>query len=256
MKPSLFPTLTLAAIAAFSAAAEAAPVLNGMATTFKNGDGAWVGRIGPNGSGVTWVDDRLGNKRPSYHTQYDDFLKNGLLWYNHSKQWTGDYSVVPSFTFGVDVNAITVQEGVYATTRDLMVYFLDHENPPEGYDSISVGVKIGTLQVGLGWQRWSVTIPDTKSLELPEGWIGTGATDADGNPMLPPGRTFAEVMAHVDSIGIQTVRQSNVIPLDYFDVAIDNPYISAVCPGAATRSSLEKPAGVQALQGSPFQPCN
>lgn len=254
MKPSLSTTLVLAALVACSAAADAAPVINGVYSSFKNDDGGWVGRIGPNGTGVTFVDETLGKRKPSYRTQYDDFLKNGLRWYNDGKRWTGDYSVVPSVAFGVDVNTLKLQEGQGYTTRDLMVYFLDYQHPPKGYDSISVGVKIGTLQMGLGWQHLTVTIPDTASLDLPEGWIGTGATDADGNPMLPKGRTFAEVMSHVDEVAIQTVRQPSLLVLDDFDVAIDNPYIAAVCPGTSAKFSLDKtPAAATA--GSPFRPC-
>ena len=254
MKPSLSTTLALAALAAFSAAADATPAINGMVSTFKNDDGGWVGRIGPNGTGVTFIEATLGDRKPSYRTQYDDFLKNGLRWYNDGKRWTGDYAVVPSFSFGVDVNTLKLQEGQNYTTRDLMVYFLDYQHPPKGYDSISVGVKIGTLQMGQGWQRMTVTVPDTTSLTLPEGWVGTGATDRDGNTMLPPGRTFAEVMAHVDEIAIQTVRQSNILVLDDFDVAIDNPYVAAVCPNASAKFSLDK-TPAPAVHGSPFQPC-
>lgn len=254
MKPSLSTPLVLAALAAFSAAADATPAINGVYSTFKNDDGGWVGRIGPNGTGVTFIEPALGDHKPSYRTQYDDFLKNGLRWYNDGKRWTGDYSVVPSVSFGVDVNTLKLQEGQNYTTRDLMVYFLDYQHPPKGYDSISVGVKIGTLQMGLGWQHLTVTIPDTTSPELPAGWVGTGATDADGNPTLPRGRTFAEVMSHVDEIAIQTVRQPNVLVLDDFDVAIDNPYVAAVCPNASARFSLEK-APLATAQHSPFRAC-
>ncbi len=254
MKSSLCITLALAALAAFSAAADAAPTINGEYTTFKNGDGGWVGRIAPNGTGVTWVDDAIGNHKPSFRTQYDDFLKNGLRWYNDGKRWTGDYSVVPAFTFGVDVNTLKMQEGQNYVTRDIMVYFLDYQHPPKGYDSISVGVKIGTLVTGQGWQHMTVTVPDTASVDLPEGWVGTGATDKSGNTMLPPGRTFAEVMSHVDEIAIQTVRQSDLLVLDGFDVAIDNPSIAAVCPGASAKFSLGKPAAATTA-GSPFRTC-
>jgi hypothetical protein len=255
MHPSLRATLALAAVAAFSTAASAAPAINGTVNTFAHGDGGWVGRIGPNGTGLTFIEERTGQRKPSLRTQYDDFLKNGLRWYNDGRGWTGNYAVVPSFTFGVDVDAFQLSEGQNVVTRDLWVYFLDTQHPPRGYDSISVGVKIGTMQVGQGWQRMTVTIPDTTATELPAGWVGTGATDADGNPMLPKGRTFAEVMSHVDEIAIQTGRQANVLLLDAYDVAIDNPYITAECPGATARFSLEK-TPAPAAAGSPFQPCN
>lgn len=255
MKASLSACLAIAGLALSCAAAQAAPAANGMVTTFKNGDGGWIGRIGPNGTGVTFVEERFGDRKPSYRTQYSDFLKNGLRWYNDGKRWTGDYSVVPSFTFGVDVNTFKLQEGQNATTRDLMVYFIDAHHPPKGYDSISVGVKIGTLEMGTGWQQFTVTIPDTHSLTLPDGWVGTGATDADGNPMLPPGRTFAEVMSQVDEIAIQTVRQPNVLVLDDFDVAIDNPHVVAVCPGSVKSAfSLDK-APLAPTANSPFRAC-
>ena len=254
MKPSPSTLFTLAALALSCATAQAAPAINGVYSTFKNDDGGWVGRIGPNGTGVTFIEPTLGKRKPSYRTQYDDFLKNGLRWYNDGRRWTGNYALVPSFSFGVDVNTFKLQEGQLYVTRDLMVWFLDYQHPPKGYDSISVGVKIGTLQMGQGWQHLTATIPDTASLTLPEGWVGTGATDRDGNTMLPPGRTFAEVMSHVDEIAIQTVRQSNILVLDDFDVAIDNPYVAAACPNASPRFSLDKTPAA-AANGSPFQPC-
>jgi hypothetical protein len=254
MKPRVLSLIALAAALA-AGTALAAPGENGMRTTFKKGETGWVGRVGPNGTGITYVEEKFGSPRPSLRTQYDDFLKNGLRWYNDGHGFTGDYGVVPSFTFGVDVDTLSLVEGQSQTTRDLMVWFLDYQNPPEGYEAISVGVKIGTLQAGTGWQHWVATVADTASTELPEGWIGTGATDPNtGGSILPPGRTFAEVMHHVDEIAIQTVRQSNIFALDYFDVAIDNPSVIANCPGGAkVRPTADVPPG--AKKGSPFSPC-
>jgi hypothetical protein len=250
-----FPALAFAALAALATSSQAGQAVNGQVSSFKKGEAGWVGRVGPNGTGLTYIDTTMGAPRPALHTQYDDFLKNDLRFYNDKKGWTGNYAVVPSFTFGVDVNAITVQEGQGDITRDVMVYFLDFKHPPQGYDSISVGTKIGTLEMGQGWQHWSITVPDTTSLTLPDGWVGTGATDDQGNSILPPGRTFAEVMSHVDEVAIQTVPQPSKLVLDYFDVAIDNPSISAVCANQARRPfSVDKPA-LPAAKGSPFQPC-
>jgi len=255
MKHISLPALAVLALAALATTAHAGQAVNGQVTNFKKGEAGWVGRVGPNGSGETWVDDTMGKKLPSLHTQYADFLKNSLRFYNDNRAWKGDYSVVPSFSFSVDVNAITVQEGQGYITRDLMVYFLDFKNPPPGYDSIAVGTKIGTLEMGQGWQHWSITVPDTTSLTLPEGWVGAGATDDEGNPILPPGRTFAEVMSNVGEIAIQTVPQPNKLVLDYFDVAIDNPAISAVCANQVQKPfSVDKNA-LPSAKGSPFQPC-
>jgi len=254
MKPSVFRALVLAAVAASSAAVFASPKANGTLETFRNGDGGWVGRIGPNGTGVTWIEEDFGKPRPSLRTKYSDFLKNGLRWYNEGNGFTGDYALVPSFTFGVDVNTLSLIEGQEVTTRDLMVWFLDFQHPPAGYDSISVGVKIGTLTTGAGWQRWSVTIPDTDALELPEGWVGTGATDpVTGEPTLPAGRSFSEVMHHVDQIAIQTLRQPNVLVLDSFDVAIDNIYVVANCPGTHAHPAAAMDLATKV--GSPFRKC-
>jgi hypothetical protein len=53
-----------------------------------------------------------------------------------------------------------------------------------------------------GWKTFTIDIADPSATELPEGWTGHGGPEDPVTylPQLPPGTTFADVMAGVDEI--------------------------------------------------------
>jgi hypothetical protein len=88
-----------------------------------------------------------------------------------------------------------------------------------------------------------VTIGDTSSSVLPSGWGGYGNT---GDPSLPPGRTFADVLAGVDEIAFTTFVPGSFYGWTGYDVAVDNLSISPV-PEPANFAMLAGGLGVLAL---------
>ena len=74
------------------------------------------------------------------------------------------------------------------------------------------------------WQNFSVSIDDTQATELPPGWIGTGVSDpvAPGGTTLPPGVTFADVLAGADELVITTNLLGSMLPVGVLDLRFDN----------------------------------
>ena len=78
-----------------------------------------------------------------------------------------------------------------------------------------------------------VTIADTHAAALPAGWGGYGAETEFGEPILPAGTTFADVLRGVDEITFTTAVPGWFYGFTYFDVSLDNIGVSAV-PEPAT----------------------
>ena len=136
----------------------------------------------------------------------------------------GDLTRIPSFrlTIDVKVNSITNFNGGQVT-RDLIVELRDNTNA-NGYPYTSVYYRVGTLIAsGAGWESLSVVIDDTSATGLPQGWKGTGGEDpVTFKPILEPGRTFASVLASVDSIHFTTGVPGWFYTDSNFDIQIDN----------------------------------
>jgi hypothetical protein len=222
--------LLCAALAAMSAGAIAAP--SNQLETFDNGQGSWIGRGGLSSTGKTYVDPNVGNQAPSLHTTYNDFLLNGFRDYTEdpASGFVGDYTTSKSVTIGIDVDTLSLQEGQNQTTRHLSVELDDYEHAQPGYDALALSYDFGAvLDSSKGWQHLSVTIADTSATGLPAGWSVIGYDDPNGNPIsnsLPPGITFADVLAHVDTLAFQSSPRSSPQTLTNFDVAVDNISLS------------------------------
>lgn len=202
---------------------------------FSNGTGGWEG-VNPwepiPGQG-TWIDPSMGNTAPALHTVNPDTFT--LTWTNTTTAVTGNYAGAGSVTIGLDVRAnsiINLFTGA-EVSRDLVVELRDYDNTSGGLPWTSVWFNLGTIAAGLGWQHLSVTIADTTSAALPAGWHGYGAETELGEPILPAGTSFADVLSGVDEIAFTTAVPGWFFGFTYFDVALDNIGVSVV-PEPAT----------------------
>jgi hypothetical protein len=82
----------------------------------------------------------------------------------------------------------------------------------------SVWYDLGPISKRGNWQHMSVTIPDTRAVALPAGWGGYGSGDVS----LPPGRTFANVLASVDEVAFSTYVPGYLYGYTTYDVVVDN----------------------------------
>lgn len=191
---------------------------------FSTGTEGWVGlpRSGFQGS---WITPRRGETGAGWRTRINDTF--GLTFRNDSNAaFVGDYTSSPAVTLGIDINALSITYFGSEVSRDLVVELRDYDNPAEGMPYTSVWHTLGTLAAGNGWQHFAVTIGDTASAALPDGWQGYG--DVTGDPQLPPGRSFASVLRGVDEIVFTTFVPGWFYGFTAFDVVVDNITISAV----------------------------
>lgn len=210
----LLPLLALAAVLT------PATTLAGGLTTFDNGYEGWVGPTGM--GGITFIDTSGGNPAPSLRTQFVDF---GITFHNSTNpDFVGDYTATPVVDISVDTNTVALNYLGLPTPRDFIVELRDYDNPPAGYPWVSVWTSLGVLdENNPGWHTWGVTIEDTSAVALPDGWGGYGAEDpVTYEPVLPPDRTFTDVLAGVDEIALTTFVPGYFYSDSYYDVALDN----------------------------------
>jgi hypothetical protein len=205
--------LAVVLLSVVSAVASAAPTTT---VTFSNGTEGWTG-VG-DGQGGSWIDatDRKGGA--SYHTQIAETF--GLNWATRTNQaFVGDLTAARSVTLEIDVkvNSITY-EGI-DVARHMVVELRDYRNPYGNAPFTSVWFDLGEISAASpGWQHMSVTIPDTKAAMLPRGWGGYGS----GEVSLPPGRTFADVLANVQEAVFTTFVPGTFYGYTNYDVQVDN----------------------------------
>ena len=211
---------TLAGMA-WAAAATAGDGAPHQRTAFDNGSAGWLyQREVP---GIMWVDDSVGNQAPAIH--HTQSFAQGSMMFQHRERWLQPLRSGLPVKFKLDTNALTVNYLGSPTARELVLELRDYDKPPKGHPYTSVWTIIGSLDaVNLpGWRTWSVTIADPASATLPAGWGGYGAENKLGEPRLPRGRTFADVLAGVDEIAITTFQPGYAYGSDHdFDVVYDN----------------------------------
>lgn len=189
-------------------------------STFDSGNDGWFGPTGI--GGTTFIDTADGNPAPSLRTQFYDF---GITFYNNTNPaFIGDYTAAPQILFTVDTNARVMNFLGMPTPRTFIVELRDYDNPPQGYPWVSVWAELGVLdENNPGWHTWTVSIDDTSAVDPPLGWGGYGAEDPNTyEPMLPPDRTFASVLAGVDEIALTTLVPGYFFSFSDYDVALDN----------------------------------
>lgn len=233
MQDERFWSRGILALAIFAAAGAAA--YGDALVTFAGGTEGWEGPSGP--GGATFLDTQNGNPAPSLRTQFVDF---GITFRNNSNpEFIGDYTRAPQVALTVDAYTYAINFFGAPVTRDLILELRDYDNPPRGYPYVSVWYDLGDLDPSNpGWHTYSVLIGDTGSATLPGGWGGYGAEDpVTFEPILPPGRTFTNVLDNVDEIALTTFRPGFLYAGTQFDVAIDNVGIRFI-PEPATAGLL------------------
>lgn len=216
-----------------ASAASAGPTASSV--DFSNGAQGWEGSQPANGVGGSWIDTGMGNGAPALRTQINNF---GISFSNSSNAaYLGDYSAFGSLTIGLDIIANSINYMGQDVSRNLVVELRDYGNTPAGMPYTSVWYNLGAIDATMGWQHLSVTIADTTSALMPAGWGGYGTSDDANGPGLPPGRTFADVLASVDELVFTTMVPGYVYGFTDFDVAVDNIVVSAV-PEPTTTAML------------------
>lgn len=221
----------IAAVGALVAGAMCS-VAGAAVVTFNNGQEGWEGTQGSTGS--SFIDTSDGNPANSYRTIFNDF---GITYYNNTNpDFIGNFTTSPALEFSVDVKARQVEFFFQPVSRSFIVEFRNSalaQGTP--YPWVSVWFELGVLTSGLDWTTWGVTIADTNALTLPAGWGGYGDEDPDTfEPRLPPGVTFRDVLAGVDTIAITTYVPGFFFGFTDFDVSVDNITLNRVpAPGAA-----------------------
>jgi len=195
--------------------------------TFESGNGGWVAT-----NSGTFLDVG-GNPGVCLRTIFNDF---GITWLNNSNSdFVGAWTQTPQVSFSIDTRTRVVSFFGMPVVRDLVLELRDYTNPPAGYPWVSVWYDLGDLFASpTQWKTFSVSIADTSAATLPAGWGGYGAEDpVTFEPILPPGRTFASVLAGVDEIALTTLKPGFFYGFTDFDVAIDNVTINRIPEPAA-----------------------
>jgi len=219
-----------------------ASAASGTSVDFSNGMQGWDSGPDYDGTQGVWIDSSLGGTSPALHTINP--MTFGVNWINRTDAFTGNYGANASVTLGIDVLANSIQYDGREVMRNMVVELRDYDNPYGGLPFTSVWYNLGEFGAGQGWQHLSVTIGDTSATALPSGWGGYGSTVNE--PSLPPGRTFADVLAGVDEIAFTTFEPGYVYGWTAYDVAVDNISISPV-PEPANFAMLAGGLGILAL---------
>jgi hypothetical protein len=105
----------------------------------------------------------------------------------------------------------------------------------------------GMPAVANGWTTITCEIPDPTSTTLPPGWGGTGDEDPNTyEPILPPGYTYASVMANIGNFRVTTAQPGYFYIPSWWEAGFDNIKVSlaggatcyANCDGSTTEPVL------------------
>lgn len=189
-----------------------------VSSTFSNGFEGWNQT-----AFVTWIKNE-GNPAPSLNFYSLGYTFDPFFTTNADK-WLKVLKSNRQLIFSVDV--LTKQLSFLPGNRDvlpLILEFRDYKNPPVPYPYVSVQTQLGTVQEDdvPAWKTMRIFINDTQSKTLPKGWVGYGAEDKQYRPILPRGRTFANVIANADEIVVTTQKAGFYHGLLYADINIDN----------------------------------
>lgn len=209
-------------------------------TTFSNGIEGWGVFFGNDGGLGDYLEPAGGN--PDAHLRWTMVDTFGCNFHNDSNaDFIGDYS---RFSGGaelsVDVKVDDISFFGTQVPRNLIVELVDYNDPGDPYPWTSVWYNLGEIsaQQTSNWTHLSVTITDPTAAALPAGWGGYGAEDPNTyEPILPPGRTFANVLTNVEEIRFTTFQPGYFYGFTNFQVHFDNPSVNAI-PEPATLSGL------------------
>jgi len=187
-------------------------------------DAGFEGWIGPSGAGgFTVIEPTGGNPGKHLHTVFQDF---GITFRNSTHpEFIGDYGATRTVTLAIDVKVESISFFGSPVSRPWLVDLRDYDDPWPGYPYKSVWYKFADVSQAANsfWKTYAVTIDDTASETLPPGWGGTGYEDpVTFEPTLPPGTTFADVLAGVDEIAYTTFEPGFFYGETAFDIRLDD----------------------------------
>ena len=208
----------LAAVASTGLLFSAVGAAQTTVVTFDNGGEGW------DGNGL--IEDTGGNPGANGHFLLESF---GIEFRTDSNPaFIGDLTHDSSITIGLDVLVNSITFKGTEVSRNQIVEFRSHALA-DGKPYTSVWYNLGVLQAGAAWNNFAVTFVPA-SEELPAGWGGYGAEGPNGEPILPEGVTFADVMATVDEVAFTTFEPGWFYGPTVFDVRIDNLRIERSAP--------------------------
>ncbi len=215
-------TWTIRTVLAMSCAMGTTEALATAVVTFDNGPEGWVGPVGG-----TFIDPEGGNPGANLHTIFSDF---GITFRNSTnKDFATDYTRWPMVRLSIDLKVNRIESFGNPVPRPWVVELRDLDDPPGNYPWVSVWLELAEIERNPEWITYSVTILDTSSETLPPGWGGYGAETEEGEPILPPDRTFADVLAGIDQAVYTTFKPGFLFGQTDFDLQLDNITIDT-CP--------------------------
>ena len=209
---------------------------------FSNGDGGWSGPTGP--GGYTEIDHEDGNPLPSMRTVFNDF---GITFLNDTNPaWVRSYAGLGPVTFSIDTRVINISFFDSPVTRPWLIELRDFDTAQGGFPWAGVWFKFADIsaQQYPDWTTFSVTIENPDSETLPDGWRGFGAEDpVTFEPILPPGVTFADILAGVDQVVYTTLEPGFFFGFTDHEIAIDNITVTTQSLGC-NPADIAEPFGV------------
>jgi hypothetical protein len=154
-------------------------------------------------------------------------LRTGGVGEPINPRFIGDYSGFDSVTLGFDVIVESLAFGGSEIAREIGVELLDHDvQGPDGPAGVYFLLDYLSLATHGDWTRLSVTIDNPTQSDLPPGWIGFGDYDpVTFEPRLPPGATFASVLASADEFRVTSYQPGWFYGFTDFNVRVDNIFV-------------------------------
>lgn len=209
--------------------------------TFDDGPAGW------SINGFDEIQAAGGNPGANIHLQIIDTFGISVRNDTNSK-FLGDFTARGETRVSIDFKVNFIRFFGQDVTRDLVLELRDYDHPNDGYPYTSVWFNSGALPSSEdGWQTISFDITDVNGSALPAGWGGYGAEDPNTfEPILPPGRTWANVLSGIDEVVFTTFVPGFFYGFTDFDVQVDNIRYEAIpAPGAGALFALTGVAGLR-----------
>jgi hypothetical protein len=177
---------------------------------------------------------------PGAYLHWANFVDNFTMAARTSTHaaFIGDYTLKGPVRVGIDWQVNFIQFFGSPVSRELVLILWD-DDPFMGAPAAGVWTSLGLLDGnGMPWTGFEASVIDVNGDALPPGWNGAGDEDPmTFEPILPAGRTWANVLQGVDRVEFTTAVPGFVYGFTNFDVSIDNVRIeplpaSAFCFGS------------------------
>lgn len=180
-------------------------------------------------------------------------LRTGGIDEPTNELFLGDLSGFAKIEFEFDVRVDMLQSFTgNEIVRPFGIMLIDRDIVgPSGPSGVFFETQFWSAAVLDDWTTCSVTIDDPTMDGLPPGWIGFGDENpATFEPILPPGATFATVLASVDEFRLTGAVPGFFFNNAFFDARIDN--ISVNTTKACLAGDVNQDQRVDLLDVAPF----